>query len=414
MDKIEEFGEVNGKRVGVIFIFDKYKKRHYEKDFEDFVKYQKKLWSEDEREELRSAEYRKKLFDFRFYRMVKEFKPIPFEDFRKYVPKLFSYVFFLLLKRNQHFIMSNEFYLQIKLIRVKNRSYYFEQQVKASTPEIASYKGAGIWFIEKILAPYIYIRKNNAPRYIDASIIQRFFVHELGHHIDFVNRYVLFEKEYEGKIKILSRRKSAYCLNYLYTSMFNLREEGLQEFRARVDSLQPRLEINMEGVRMYNSNLGKLTELRLKKDAEKFYEKEIGFENQTPSGEYVNGRVMCTIIALFIAKRRKSSYTLVAGHDKYYWYDFKNLDELLSKNKVIYILGLSKYVIEEAIVWIKPRPHYFFVQLYEYACDDLGISDENRVMTRRRFYHLTKKAVKNAREETRKRLKRNGFDSSVA
>ena len=37
MDKIEHFDNINGKRVGVILIFDSYREGQYKRDFEEFV-----------------------------------------------------------------------------------------------------------------------------------------------------------------------------------------------------------------------------------------------------------------------------------------------------------------------------------------------------------------------------------------
>lgn len=86
------------------------------------------------------------------------------------------------------------------------------------------------------------------------------------------------------------------------------------------------------------------------------------------------------------------------------------MNSLLSKNKVIFVTGLSKDVIAEAIKLIQPTAHYFFVQLYEKACDYLSISENNRVMTSRRFYALKKRAIENAINARIARLKKRGFD----
>ena len=231
----------------------------------------------------------------------------------------------------------------------------------------------------------------------------------MTHFSDQMKDYLSFGKRYEKKIKSLARRKSAYCLNYLYSSMFNLREEGLADFFARRNS--PQIDINMEGIRDYNKNLQKLAEMTRKKEAEEFYKKRIGWENLTPSCEYTNGRVMCLFIALSVAKNRRSPYYILVGKNKFYGYEFHDLDRLLSSNKIIYISNLSRDAINEAISLIKPRPHYYFIKLYESACNNLGISDRNMVMTSRRFYELKKRAIENARIEKKNRLRRHGFEN---
>jgi hypothetical protein len=392
MDKLEEVTEIKGKVVRCILIFDKYNERSYRKDFNDFLNYQKKVSLTGEKTELVHPFYYPKEFTF-----------IPYGLFKEYSIRFFSRVVFSLLRDNTDFMISNELNIQIKFIRVKNWSYSFETDDEAFDPENACFHAAGTWFIQYIVAPFFYFR------HIEFGAITGLLKHELTHYVDIVNKYLSWDinANYEKKIKLRARKKSAYCLNYLYNSMFNLREEGLADFYQRKDS--PKIDINMEGIWEYNRNMGLLANLRLKKDAERFYQKNIGWDNLTPSGEYTVGRNMCLFIALYSARIIKLPYTIQAGKDTYSGYEFKNLDSLLSSNKVIYISNLSKEVIEEAIRLIRPTAHYYFLKLYEQACNGLGISDENRAMTQKRFYRLTRTAIASARAEKSKKLKKAGF-----
>ncbi|MDP2750431.1 MAG: hypothetical protein Q8O89_06375 [Nanoarchaeota archaeon] len=393
MDKIERFANIGGKKVGVILIFDSYKERQFKQDFEEFKAYQQKSNLEGGK-------------DLKFYKQLKakglrDFKPIPYALFREYTANFFSKSLFNALKFNPQFIVSDELNIQIKLIKVKNRSYYFEFMDQQCDPENACFDGAGIWFLQTIVAPFFYFQ------HIDYKIIERYFLHELTHFTDQMKKYVMFDAKYASKIKTFSKKKSAYCLNYLYNSIFNLREEGLPDFVARKDS--PRIDINMVGVHLYNQNLEKLTRLTKKADAEVFYEKQIGWENLTPSSEYVNGRVMCTTIALLIAKTEKIPYQLVAGNKTYTGYDIKELDNILSSNKLIYVVNLDKRVIYAAIKLIGPKPGYRFIKMYQDACTALGISERNRVMTLRRLAVLAKQASQIGINERKRRLNKGGF-----
>jgi len=296
MDKIKYSTKIRGVPARCIFIFDKYEKKNYDKDFKEFVKYQKRASLTGEKGEK----------DLKFL-PNKNIVYVPFEFFREYVPKLFSQSLFFLLQHNPDFIVSDEFNLQIRLMRIPNRSYYFSYDEKASDPENACFDGAGIWFIQTIAAPFFY------SRHIDFGIIMRYFVHELVHHMDYMTLYTSFESKHKDKIHLLSRRRSAYCLNFLYSSMFNLREEGFADFLARANTV---IDIKMYGIREYNKNMGILTELSKKLESEAFYVTKIGWENLTPSGEYANGRIMCTIIALYAAKYMKKSYILTIGKNK--------------------------------------------------------------------------------------------------
>jgi len=162
-----------------------------------------------------------------------------------------------------------------------------------------------------------------------------------------MNNYLLFESRYSSKIRRFSQKKSNYSLNYLFNSLFNLREEGFADFMARKNS--PKIDISMKGIKEYNRNLVKLVKMTRKAKAETFYEKKIGWENLTVSGEYTAGRNMCLFIALSLAKSKRLPYSLVVAGNKQEGYDFPLLDQYLARNKVIYIENLSSFVMNDAI-----------------------------------------------------------------
>jgi len=388
VDKIEHYDNIDGKKIGIILIFDTYGEKQYKKDFDRFVAYHKKLSLTGDKKEIY----------FKFYNQIKEFAFIPYNKFRECSMDFFSKIIFYLLKNNPCFIVSNGLNVQVKIVRSED---YFEYDDEVSDPENACFEMAGSLFLQLIVAPYFYFK------HIDFSYLYRYFLHELTHFADDMKGYLLFNKKYEEKINKLARVKSAYNLNYLYLSMFNLREEGLPDFIARENSSI--FDINPQGIRQYNNNLNKLIRLTRKRGAEPFYEREIGFDNLTPSGEYTNGRVMCLFIAMCIAKISKSPYNILVGSEKFFGYEHSNLNKLLSSNKVIHVSNLSREVITKAISLIKPVTHYYFIKLYEDYCKKLGISNNNMVMTRRRFYELKKKAITYAKDEKKKRLKNRGF-----
>ena len=392
MDSSLEFTGINGKRVGCIIDFSEYTEAHYKKDFAEFVDYQvnKRVSGPEDT-------------DLKFYNL-KSYPYIPFDLFKQYCIKFFSKSLFFLLGQYPQFIVSEELVIWIKMKRVPNRSYYFDSDDNGSGENDAIYTGAGIWFIQTIAAPFHYFRK------IDYSLIARYFAHELTHYYDNMRGNLLFEKKYERRIKVFSKKKSAYCLNYLYNSRFNLREEGFAEFNTRINS--PSIDINMEGVKQYNKNMEDLCELRLKEQAENFYIKRIGWENLTPSGEYSNGKYMCLTIALFVAKMKNKGYTIKANN-RIFFGNAENLNKILSSSKVVYISDLPQDVFQESIKLIGQTAQYYFLKLYEKACDALGISEQNRIMTSNRFRLLCEKAIETAKRERKERLRRRGFDSRI-
>jgi len=193
----------------------------------------------------------------------------------------------------------------------------------------------------------------------------------------------------------------------LYNSLFNLREEGFADFVARIES--PEIEIDGGSIRRYNKNLEKLAFLRYKKDASKFYFEVISYGNMTSDGEYATGRNMCLIIAMALAREYDSPFTIRVDKEKFFGYKFNSLDHYLSSGLKIYVSGLDKKIIARSLSDIKHTNHYYFLKLYEKACDVLGISDSNRAMTQGRFYNLVSTSKKISKDANRKLIEHGGF-----
>jgi hypothetical protein len=389
MNKIEKFEMIHGCRVGIILIFDDYSQGTYKKEFKEFIEYQKKRTIEDPAQDTY----------FKFYSKIKEFKEIPYDYFKTQSANLFSKVIFYNLRQQPAFLLSDELNIQIRLVRDPYGAW--EYSLDASDIENACFLAGGRWFIQTIAAPYFYFQ------HIDDGYITRFFTHELTHQLDNFSGWDFFENKFQSRIKIFARKKSAYCLNFLYTSIFNLREEGFPDFNARLQFAK--FDINMEGVHKYNSNLVKLTKLLRKKDSVGFYENNIGWNTLTPQGEYTNGRIMCTTIAMFFSKIENKPYTITINGKKLTGSGFANLDSLLSTNKLIYVSDFSPEILSRTVETLKAKSGYPFVKLYEDACAGLGISDNNQVMNLRRLKELAVMAVKNARQDRRNRARKYHF-----
>ena len=149
--------------------------------------------------------------------------------------------------------------------------------------------------------------------------------------------------------------------------------------------------------------------MRYKKDASKFYFETIGYGNITPTGEYAVGKNMCLVIAMSTAKENNLPYNLRVNKKRVSNAEFYNFDHYLSKGVTIYISDLHKNVIASAIDGIRPTSHYYFINLYEKACDALGISDENRAMTRKRFYKLVTEVKKISKSKYKRLVEKDGF-----
>jgi hypothetical protein len=393
MDNYEVHEQNGDYRFGVVFLFDNYNNSSFKKDLQEIKDYQNhKGFSEDKEERSREL-------DLKFYNQ--KVPEVEYEFFKQKSFEIFSKFFFYMMKNNKSLATSTEFNIQFKITRIPNREvyFYYDTDKFPSDAENACFIVSGSWLLHTIVLPSIFGKS-------DLALIQRYMLHELIHHHDEINHNLKWLEQYEAKIRKLYIKKSAYFLNCLYTSLFNLREEGLADFNARKES--PMIDLNMKGVRAYNANMLKLSKLIKREESEPFYFNEISTGNLTPSNEYTMGRNMCLTIAIAIAKKLNKPFFVVINGQKISSKEI-HLNELLSEDRLLYISDIDKQVFTETINQIRPLAHYLFVKEYEKACDELGIKDANRIMTRRRFYKIIIDAITRLKKEKTARLKSCGY-----
>ncbi len=404
MDKIAYYEQIAGRKVGVILIFDEYRQPAYRKEFGELKKYQQKLSLTGEKGETY----------FKFYN-IKEMDVIPYDFFRKKSAEYFSRIIFDIIMLNPGiYIMSDELNIQVHLIKDQYGSFTYltdDSGESVSDTENACFEGGGKWFIESIVMPLYYLRK------VDYGYISRFMSHELTHYVAHMNKVYEYEDTREGRVGAFARNKKAYGINYIDTACRNLCFEGFPDFKSRSNSSY--LELDMASIAEFNKNMLALAHMLTKKEALPFYEKKIGFDNLTASGEYTNGRYMCTTIMMYLAKINKIPYRIKAGSQTYEGYDFPRLARWLSGNRVIYILdyNIPKSYFDKSSKRSKVLPSLLgitseklaplkdnqFIALYEEAARSLGIPDKEMVMTRRRYRDLIREAVDYSRKLSRKR-----------
>jgi hypothetical protein len=310
------------------------------------------------------------------------------------IKEYFSKVLLRVIEENKkELFLSKEFNLQIHLIRIPEREYYFEFDSKASDENNACFDGSGLWFLQTLVFPLTYSGK------INYRFIERYFLHEFVHWQDFCKGKLDFKEEKKKKIV---QQTSVQQLNFLYTSLINLRLEGLADFVSRKGPNG--IDLNLNGIKKYNHNLKKLTKKTSFKASEAFYENDIGYGNVTPTGEYANGRMMCLTIAVALAKEKKITLQFISKKESFT--DYSKIDHMLHRHDEVKVLNIPDAIFSEAIKDITPTSHYYFVKLYEKACDILGIREKYRVMTVHRFYDLRKQAIETSMEKERKRLHR--------
>ncbi|HII17384.1 TPA: hypothetical protein HA361_05720 [Candidatus Woesearchaeota archaeon] len=414
MDTIIFEQTIAGKKVRCIFIFGWYSKKRYEYDFLEFAKFHKE---------------KKTRGDFIDYHLLKvrEFKDIPYSYFRDYAARLFSESIFHMITEYPNLIISDELNIQIVMRRIPHWDYSFDSFDERFDERNACFNASGMWFLTNIVAPFKYMGR------IEYTVIARYFLHELAHFVDIAEKRLAWDigGKYEAKIVKMIGKTSAYSIVCLYNMLFNLREEGLAEFLARAAS--PEFNISGKAAQEFNLNLLELTKKITKKEATGFYVQRIGYRNLRLAGEYAIGRNMCLTIALAAvgffsefgnaplagrnAGRINLYFTVRCGKER--WQTStgehpnkdprKSINGLLEEGKEFYLYGIPAGLVTKAIEIIRPTNHYVFVRLYEMACDALHIAEENRMMTRKRFYRLVQVAKMKYEMQRKKDLEKGGF-----
>jgi hypothetical protein len=384
--------------VRCIFLFKKYSDGKYQQDFQNFVDFQTNKTPRGE------------FVDYKLYNL-KNYPLISYEYFADYASKLFSMWIFNLIKSNpENFIPkeSTQLNVQIYFKRIKDWEYSFETEDKLINAENACYTASGMWFLNNIVAPYYYLKK------FDVGVITKYFLHEFTHYVDMINNMIPWEdermdKEDRYKTKIMRKvgRRHPYGINFIYNSMFNLREEGIAYFSERANTSE--MLFSKSDIIRYNSNLRKVAFGRYKKNMKDFYFKEVGELNNNNWGESIIGRNMCLFVAMALAKAKRIPFVMTIRKQRSSEFQFDNLDSLLSKGEIIGISGIREDIINEAKSMISKTTHYYFLKLYEKSCDILGISEENRAMTCRRFFSLVQETKTFYQNHDKKTLEGAGY-----
>jgi hypothetical protein len=360
-DILQKQDVLDGKKLICTLDFSQYSASKFKSDFMEYIAYQNIQGK-------RSAEDN----DLKVYKKIIYAEgDIDYAYFKQNSISYFHECIAQMCKQNPSMMASDtgSFELRIIIKRIKDRSFYFEYNDEDSDDGFASYNGAGIWFIESIVAPLFYLKR------IDYGIIVRYFAHELTHHFDKLKGYLDIERKYSKQIRKLTNDNSTYAINLLFTSIVNLRDEGFADFNARLSG--PTQEMNMNAIKVYNANIEKLCTYRSRYRSTLFYAKNIGWENLTPTGENSIGRYLCLTITVYMAMLQKQPFELKVNGNMITSNDLMskrfNLNSLMRENDLLVFSGFTSKTINEASKAIGSTQGVDFLGLYERACKFLKI-----------------------------------------
>jgi hypothetical protein len=385
------------KTVKIVYDLTFYSEKKYVQDFNDFVDYQtgKEKFEKDNAGKSKDG-------DLQFYRL-KSYPFIPYAQFLNTVSEVYTKVIFQILKEDSGIMVSDEDYFKITFIlyRVANRNWYFnagivegltakecakfKDNLDTDSVEHIDYVVAGVYLIQTIAAPWTYLRK------IPYSHVWKYLVHELEHHKQFMM------DEFRLSEKIRARLKGRevgnypnYRVSYLFTTMYELLDEGVAEFVASQN--RPRIKINRESIFQFRKDLETLITINGRKKTWEFYEENLSYGDLT-KGAYYCGRIMCFTIELAIAKIRNKPVLAYVGKQEF---PFGDMNAFMSKYDVFEIGSPEPSVFKEAYEAISKTKNKYreYINLYEWACKELGIRESNMVISYATYDEIKKKATK--------------------
>jgi hypothetical protein len=370
--------QFEGYTLRCVFDFKKYPQSEYKIDFANFLRYQKL--------KVRT----KNSSDLRVWDAL--VGKISFEDFKEKSTALFAKSVFYILKTNKELIPSKDYTINITVKRAIAREWYivYDPDNKNNTPKQANFDLAGIFLINNIVAPILYEKR------IDYTSIYKYITEYLAIHMDKMRGKYDIEDKATEFVKTVAQKQESYNIKYLYETLNNLRDTGFPSFKTKINN--PIQEIRFDGIVIFNKNIQKFVKMQSDEKSKKFYEKNIGFENLTESGEVANGGYMCLTILLAIAKQMNSPITIVTNNIETDLKNITSINEIFRSYGTIKIKNIDWQIIDSASKTISHTNSDNFLKLYEDACDTLGISDEFRVMTRARYARLYKNIQDNSRQ----------------
>jgi len=135
--------DINGKIVNIVINLENYSLRKFNLDFKDLLKYQTK------NEELDLNSNRQ--FDLK--RIYGGILPIKYEDFQRIINLFLPKIILFFLKEHQEIITSDNFEIQIKIVRVPKREYYGVYDPEISDKNYAYIEVSGLWLLNSLVVP---------------------------------------------------------------------------------------------------------------------------------------------------------------------------------------------------------------------------------------------------------------------
>ncbi len=391
--------EVEGKKIRVEFEWDKYPKSTYRKDFEELFLY--RLGKAGTERDLKV--HKTEAISF-----------MPLDQFMQLVERTMTIVVREVIKDYPQAREPKDGTLRIVITMVRNQDFewytFHDDDLSKLNEMFVQFNG--LWMINNIAVPY---QINNSKK-IDYKLLYKFFAHALTYYLDIIAKKYRSEHKSREKHERIVELNENHSIYYLYLTFENLRVEGFAEFREKFQSIS--VPFYIEPIRNFRSRIQALIKITDEEGAEAFYEENFGAAAYAKNTYYL-GRIMCYTIGLAIFKKfTGETRKLENGNREYFLkkdrikgdkskgysvfvptgtvkitFPILDLNNAMNLAPIVYASQLPPDVLEATYNQINGLKYRQFIREYEKACNELGISDNNRIVTYAFFDQMKKEAT---------------------
>ncbi|MBN2454600.1 hypothetical protein JXB11_03570, partial [Candidatus Woesearchaeota archaeon] len=411
-DLFEKEFDIGGRKVIAEIEFEKYPPGKYRKDFLELVKEQSKKRID------RALQIRKQSF-------IAAAKMPPYSEFKKITEGIFIKTLQQVLSANPSLIIEQEenekkVPFEIRFSIEMSDDQYFLYDWKTSELHHVYAMFNGFWILQTIVLPYIAMTKkeyeaarshrwwtrnlkfheNQAREYIITTFVT---------HRDYMNKKYRDEDEARARFWQLSKRSKVmrrenYAMFFLYLTFEELRYLGLPMFAGVVH--RPKIEFRPKKIAEFREKLKALIKMRTIDEAKAYFDDEVSVVN--PNGTEYIGLIMTFTIALAVAKEEGVLKNISAGNGrKALRADY--IATIMSQSDRFWVSNLPEQVYKKTFEIVSGKKYREFIDLYEWACDQLKIKMGHRAVTRALFDELKKESTGFYKRHERKEISRRKY-----
>lgn len=388
--------KVLGKDITITILYlSEYSKEKLKKDFDEIVEFQKTKKINKDAPYPENRRYEMHIFPELNEELFKKGQP-DFDFFMKTVNYFMPEILVRSIERVPLLIEKDQLDFTIIIVDSDQRGNF----EFARCDEYISKWGysfinlGGTFLLGRIVFPQFYFGR------IDSELFEDTLSHELEHHLAIIKG--LYKREYGIQEKIANIMKENpkewnKGLVHLYTLFCNLYTEGIAMFKEAQN--MDRISIDLDAINIFKENMIKLARIQQAKKSEEFYIENL----ETTEGQYGMAFLMCYFIGLNILRKAGRTKFLTAYTKKgVEGVGIGELNDFIKKHKKLHLQNLDSLTYKATYNLLESLNSFKqFLQLYEQACNELGLGKTARIIWWSFYKKLRKIALRAFEKENK-------------